>query len=80
MDDDKVKSAQVVLGHVAPTPWVSSQAAKKISGKRIDERSATDAGEEAIKGAKPLGRNRYKIQLARVAVKRALLRASGKEV
>jgi CO/xanthine dehydrogenase FAD-binding subunit len=33
-----------------------------------------------VKGARPLSHNQYKIRLARVAVKRAILRAAGKEV
>ena len=35
--------------------------------------------EAAVAGAKPLSRNRYKVQLARVAVQRALFAATGME-
>ena len=35
------------------------------------------AGTAAVQDAKPLSQNAYKIQLARVAVKRALLEAAG---
>jgi xanthine dehydrogenase YagS FAD-binding subunit len=80
MSGDRVKSARVVLGHVAPTPWVSSGAEKALKGKTPDEATAARAGEAAVKGAKPLSMNAYKIRLARVAVKRAVLRAMGKEV
>lgn len=80
MSGDRVKSARVVLGHVAPTPWVSSDAEKALKGKTPDEATAARAGEAAVKGAKPLSMNAYKIRLARVAVKRAVLRATGKEV
>ena len=41
---------------------------------------AQKAGEAAVQAAKPLSRNRYKVQLARVAVQRALLAAAGMEV
>ena len=34
----------------------------------------------AVSGAKPLSENGYKVQLAKVAVKRALLEAVGKAV
>ena len=80
MRGGKVRSARVVLGHVAPTPWTSSAAEKAIKGKTPDEANAEKAGQAAVQGAKPLSMNGYKVRLARVAVKRAILRAAGKEV
>jgi len=77
MKGSSVASARVVLGHVAPTPWVSAEAAQAIAGKTITEESATEAGKAALAGASPLSGNAYKVQLARVAVKRALLAAAG---
>ncbi|MFN2385064.1 MAG: xanthine dehydrogenase family protein subunit M [Thermoanaerobaculia bacterium] len=71
-----VRSARVVLGHVAPVPWLSEEAAVALAGKTIDERTAEAAGVAALAKAKSLGRNEYKIQLARVAIKRALLAAA----
>ncbi|MDX2034811.1 MAG: FAD binding domain-containing protein [Blastocatellia bacterium] len=73
----KVKSAAIVLGHVAPTPWVAAEAAQFLAGKTIDEDVAAEAGKIALANAAPLSRNAYKVQLARVAVKRALLKAAG---
>ena len=70
---------RVVLGHVAPVPWVSDQAATLLDGKSIDESVAAQCGEAAARGATPLTRNGYKVQLVKVAVKRALLAASGKK-
>ena len=80
MKGDKVRSARVVLGHVAPAPWASSAAEKAIKGNKPDEANAEKAGQAAVSGAKPLSKNGYKVRLARVAVKRAILRAAGKEV
>src|SRR5262249_22684599 len=73
----KVKSARIVLGHVAPTPWIASEAAQFLEGKTISEGVAAEAGKLAVANAKPLSRNAYKVQLARVAVKRAILQAAG---
>ena len=73
---NKVRSARVVLGHVAPKPWRSKEAEDVLIGKTITEETAKAAGEAAVTGAKSLGRNAYKIQLARVAVKRAILEAA----
>jgi xanthine dehydrogenase YagS FAD-binding subunit len=80
MDGDAVRSARVVMGAVAPVPWVSSEAAEAISGKSIDEQSAAAAGTAAISKARPLSQNAYKVKLASVAVKRALLLAAGHTV
>jgi xanthine dehydrogenase YagS FAD-binding subunit len=73
----KVKAARVAMGHVAPTPWLAAEAAEYLTGKTINEDVAAEAGKIAVAQAKPLSRNAYKVQLARVAVKRAILQAAG---
>jgi len=73
----KVKAARVVLGHVAPIPWLADDAAQSLIGKAITEDVAAEAGKRAVAKATPLSRNAYKAQLASVAVKRALLQAAG---
>jgi len=75
MRGDTVESARIVLGHVAPKPWPAEDAAKWLAGKTINEENAAKAGDAAVQGATPLSRNGYKVQLARVSVKRALLAA-----
>src|SRR5262245_45955925 len=72
-----VREARVVLGHVAPIPWVSHDAAEALVGKVVDEYSAQAAGDAAVARATPLSENDYKVQIARAAVKRAILRAAG---
>ena len=71
-----VSSARVVLGHVAPTPWRSAAAEGAIIGQVVTEGTAAAAGDAAAAGASPMSRNGYKVQLARVAVKRAILAAA----
>jgi xanthine dehydrogenase YagS FAD-binding subunit len=77
MNGNTISSARVVMGHVAPVPWLSTEAAQALVGKSISEDSASSAAEAAVNGAKSLGKNGYKIQLARVAVRRAFLKAGG---
>ncbi|MGB6524008.1 MAG: FAD binding domain-containing protein [Candidatus Acidiferrales bacterium] len=77
MNGSAVESARIVLGHVAPKPWPADDAAKWLAGKTINEETAAKAGDAAAQGATPLSRNGYKVQLVRVAVKRALLAAVG---
>jgi xanthine dehydrogenase YagS FAD-binding subunit len=80
MAGDTVSSARIVLGHVAPTPWVAADAERAISGKAVSQAVAGDVAKAAVEGATPLSQNRYKVQLARVAVKRALLAAAAGKV
>jgi xanthine dehydrogenase YagS FAD-binding subunit len=72
-----VKSARVVMGAVAPIPWRSRPAEDALVGKTITETTAAAAAEAALKDARPLRQNAYKIDVAKVAVKRAILRAAG---
>jgi xanthine dehydrogenase YagS FAD-binding subunit len=72
----RVHAARVVLGHVAPVPWPSAEAEAALAGKAVTEALAEAAGEAAVKGARALSGNAYKIRLARVAVKRAVLEAA----
>ncbi len=78
MSGATVKSARIVMGAVAPVPWVSEEAAAAIVGKAIDDKTAAAAGAAAVSKARALSQNGYKIKLAGVAVKRALLAAAGK--
>jgi len=75
MKGSTVSSAKIVLGHVAPTPWEATQAEQALAGKAVTPESAEEAAKAALVDAKPLNGNAYKVQLARVAVKRALLEA-----
>ena len=68
-----------MLGQVAPTPWVSQEARRAIVGMPVSEGTAQTAGEQAVRNASPLSENGYKVQLAAVAVKRAILLAAGFE-
>ena len=77
MSGNTVESARVVLGHVAPTPWRSSDAERALAGKAVSEATAMEAAKAAVSAATPLSRNKHKVQLARVAVKRAILQAAG---
>lgn len=78
IEGDLVRKARIVMGHVAPIPWASHEAASLVLGKTIDAETAEMAAATAVAGATPLSGNDYKVQLAQTAVKRALLRAVGK--
>ena len=73
-----VRDARVVMGHVAPIPWRSSEAETALKGKGLDGGNAEAAGKAAVAAATPLSQNKAKVQLAAVAVKRAVMLAGGK--
>lgn len=69
----KASKSRVVLGHVAPVPWLSEAASAALDGQRVSEETAAAAGKAAAEGATPLSGNGYKVQQVKVAVKRAIM-------
>jgi xanthine dehydrogenase YagS FAD-binding subunit len=70
-----VKEARVWLGSVSPSPWRSEAAEKALVGKPFDASLAAAAGVAATTGATPLPGTAYKVELVKVAVRRALMSA-----
>ena len=77
MNGNTIASARVVLGAVAPVPWRSRPAEEALAGKPLNEQTAALAGEAAVSDAKPMSGNAYKVQIAKTAVKRAIMQAAG---
>jgi xanthine dehydrogenase YagS FAD-binding subunit len=81
MKGSELFGSRLVLGYVAPIPWrcgdgeVALNNAARIHGG-ISEEGAKAAAEAALQNAKPLSHNAYKVQLAKVALKRAMLTAA----
>ena len=66
-------SPRICLNAVAPKPYRATKAEAAISGKTINEKNAKAAGEAAVADARPLEAARFKVQIAKTLVKRALL-------
>jgi xanthine dehydrogenase YagS FAD-binding subunit len=75
LEGDKIKAARVWFGSVAPTPWRAEKAEQALLGQRCTDVVAGKAAEAALADATPLPDTRYKVQLATVALKRALAAA-----
>jgi xanthine dehydrogenase YagS FAD-binding subunit len=73
MDGQVCKSARVVLGGVAPIPWRVPKVEALLTGKRITPELAAQAGAAAVEGARPLGKNQYKVPLTQAVVKQTLV-------
>jgi NADPH-dependent glutamate synthase beta subunit-like oxidoreductase/CO/xanthine dehydrogenase FAD-binding subunit len=68
-----VKAARICLNAVYNQPYRATKAEEYIKGKSIDDSTAEGAANAAITGTCPLINNRYKIQIAKTLVKRAIL-------
>ena len=77
MKGSNIESAKIVLGYVAPVPWPSAEVEQVLVGKPVNKEVAQRAAEAALQKASPLSHNAYKVKLAKVAVTRAILKASG---
>ena len=80
MNGKTVRGARIVMGAVAPVPWRSAPAEASLTGKTISEEAAMAAADAAVTGVKPMTQNAYKVQIARTAVKRAIMKAAGMTV
>ena len=76
MDGSRIRQARVVLGSVAHKPWRSAEAEAVLVGQRADEATFKRAAEAALRDARPLEHNAYKVELGQRSVARALMRAA----
>jgi xanthine dehydrogenase YagS FAD-binding subunit len=71
-----IKQARVVLGGVAHKPWRSAEAERVLAGRPATEATFKAAAEAALKDARPLAHNGYKVELGKRAIVLALQRAT----
>lgn len=76
MDGGTIRQARVVMGGVAHKPWRSMEAEAALAGKQASPDTFRAAADVALHDARPLAHNAYKVELAKRAIVRALMRAS----
>ncbi len=70
--DGRIDRARIVLGGVAPFPLRLTAVEAAVTGRPRNEETAQLAGELAVRGARPLEHNAFKVALARNLVRRAI--------
>lgn len=74
---NKIRQARIALGGVAHKPWRALEAEKFLNGKDATEANFKAAAEAEMKAAKPLEHNKFKVELGKRAIVRALSMAMG---
>ena len=80
LQDGVVQQARVALGGVATVPWRSPDAEAVLLGKPLDRNQAYEAARAAFAPAMPRDGNRFKVELGKRTLARALLSAAAMEL
>lgn len=72
MSDGICDDISIVLGGVAPFPYVALRAEQIVRARRLNEELIVQAAEASVEGAHSLPMNRYKIDLTKALVRRVL--------
>jgi xanthine dehydrogenase YagS FAD-binding subunit len=70
--DGFCEDLRIVLGGIAPFPYLVSKVESIARGKKLDEELASAVAEAALEGSRPLPMNQYKVDLTKTLVRRSL--------
>ena len=70
----RIKNAKIALGAVAPVPLRMKEVEQFLEGKPADEATASAAGDLAVQKVQPLAKNKFKVQIVKALLKKALLK------
>ena len=73
VEGNNIKQARLALGGVAHKPWRALEAEKFLSGKEASEANFNTAADLEFKQARPLEHNKFKTELGKRAMVRALM-------
>jgi xanthine dehydrogenase YagS FAD-binding subunit len=80
LNGETITSARVCAGAVAPVPWRLDKVEKALAGvKTTDDEGIRAAANLSGEGASPMRDNGYKVKLLAAAVRRAIVRAAGRD-
>ncbi len=72
-DGDRVARARVFLSGAAPIPWRSREVEAAITGRKLEPRVIREAAEAAVRTARPMEQNGYKVPLFKAVIEEQLL-------
>jgi xanthine dehydrogenase YagS FAD-binding subunit len=72
LDGSRIKTARVALGSVAHKPWRLEKAERALAGQTVERAALVAAVSDAMRDARPLAHNGFKVTLATNAAVRAL--------
>lgn len=79
IEDGQIREARLALGGVAHKPWRDKEAEAALAGKPADKNSFRALADAVLQDAKGYEHNRFKIDLARSVIVRAMEEAAGLE-
>jgi len=74
MSGKTVKSARIILGAAAATPYRAKTAESALVGKLLNDENARTAAKASMQGAEPMTHNGFKIPLFEAIVRRTLMK------
>jgi xanthine dehydrogenase YagS FAD-binding subunit len=77
LDSGVVREARVALGGVAPRPWRAREAEDALRGRPLTPEAVATAGAAAVQSAVGYEHNRFKIELTKRVIARALSTLGG---
>lgn len=80
MDGETVRAARIALGGLAAMPWRALAAEEALHDRGLTETTARAAATAAFASARPQSHNRFKVELGKATLVRALLQAKAMEV
>ena len=72
VENDRITKVALAMGGVAHKPWRLTEAESFLTGKSLTTENFAEAGVIAMRDARPLSQNEYKIPMGERAVARAL--------
>jgi xanthine dehydrogenase YagS FAD-binding subunit len=80
LEGDRVRDVRIALGGVATVPWRARDAENELRGKPLDENAAIRAADIAFNDAKPREHNKFKVELGKQTLVRALIETRDMQV
>lgn len=77
LDGQIIREAHLALGGVATKPWRLPASERALVGRSVSQETFANAAEIGLKDAKPSKHNRFKVELAKRSITRALWIAAG---